>query len=217
MKRRSIETTLAMFMTVACLGVTGCTGILQPTIGESGIASADTAAAGENGTEMGPGEGGDMEGPGFGGGPGQEEEEPKPEMTGEVKTRFATSKEVSNGLGQKMTLTATIELYDAENADGYNALIDVKLGEREKFTPCTWKEENGSYTLSIDEFTDYESKEINGVLMVVGVRYEFGMDGKGTIDVPIEGSDSVLTTETMENVEDIAPETETAEETTEAM
>ena len=213
MKRRSIETTLAMFMTVACLGVTGCTGILQPTIGESGTASADTAAADENGTEMGPGEGGDMEGPGFGG-PGQEENEPKPEMAGEVKTRFTTSKEVSNGLGQKMTLTATVELYDAENADGYNALIDVKLSEREEFTPCTWKEEAGSYIISLDEFTNYESKEVDGVLTIVGVRYEFGMDGKGTIDVPIEGDDVVLTTE---NVQDVEPETEMVEETTEAM
>lgn len=227
MKRRWVEASLAVLMTAVCLNVTGCSGIIQPRIGESGIAtSAGGENAGGDGGEMAPEEGGTEKqsegGESFGGpgegfegssGAGEQETEQKPEMSGAVQAKFETSKETSNGRGGMMTLTATIELYDAENADGYNALIDIKLDEKEKYTPCTWSEENGQYTLAIDEFTIYTSKEVEGVLMIVGVRYEFGMEGKGTLDIPlVEAASEKKAEEAVTEAETEAAETKAAAE-----
>ncbi len=209
MKRRSMEVALAVLMTAACLNVVGCTGIIQPTIGESGItASNDAGNAG--GEEVPSTEDGMDESPAMTFGE-QQESEPRPDMSGEVLQRFETSKETSNSMGQMQTLNATVELYDTENADGYNALIMVSIDGTEKYTQCIWTEEEGQYVLAVDEFTNYESKEVDGVLTIVGIRYDFGMSGKGNIDVPLEGAEPAADTE------EAVPETEAVEETTEAM
>jgi|GEM_PF-3731805 len=226
------------------LVLTGCRGVIAPVIGDTGSqtasnnessnASGEVGAEGEvsgvgSGTEgaegvEGDGAGSGSEGGGFGS--GQEENEPRPEMMGNVVHNFETSAEISSSLGGMMQLNAVVSLYDEVNAEGNNALIAITLDDSEKYIACTWEiekedeseeadaqnseaesseaeagsEENPDaqsaetaaededvvYVLHIDEFTDYKTKVIDGVQTFVGIRYDFGMNGKGTIDVPMQ-------------------------------
>lgn len=119
-------------------------------------------------------------------GMGQEESEPAPEMTGNVVHKFEINKEVSTSMGALENLNAIVELYDTENVDGNTGLISITQGQSAAYTPGTWVlDEDGTYTVTIDEFTSYTSKEIEGIPTLVGIRYTFGMSGKGTVDVPL--------------------------------
>lgn len=181
-KKWFLYATLIVALAASGLTIGGCGNKSKETAEKT-----DSAEGFDADNPMGEGkkDGGDAPGPGM----GQEESEPAPEMAGNVVYKFEMSKEVSTSQGALETLNAVVELYDAENADGNTGLISITQGESAAYTPGTWNlGEDGVFTVTIDEFTSYTSKEIEGVQTLIGLRYSFGMSGKGTVDVPLTDS-----------------------------
>lgn len=202
MKRKNVQKLVGGLILITCLSCTGCTGVLQPKIGESSTGSAADLTMGEERTIETEGAEEGIEQPDifmF----AEAESEPRPEMVGNVVKKFEVLQECEDARGGIELLTATVELYDAENAEGNTALISVVLGETATYTACIWSETNGHYVLKLDEFTNYESKEIEGVTMITGIRYDFGMSGKGNIDIPEVDEKEIMTNNTVQESERI--------------
>ena len=197
---------------VLCLSLTGCSGLIPPRIGESGVAdnqaatdtqeaaapaqeegqAAEGDSAGEQGGEgegesagdQGEGESGGSEGGSEGGSGG--EPATAPEMTGNVVYRFYHEEMKSTSLGGMEQFTAEALLYDEKNADGINGVIHLTSGSSESYMTCDWTEnEDGTLSLQTDEFNIFEAKEVEGVLTIVGIRYSLGMMNSGTVDIPL--------------------------------
>lgn len=179
---------------ILCLILSGCSGIIPPTIGESGLgdiqnetpSTTPTDTPGEN---AGPGENnGSGEGPGgdeSSSGGGDSEPIVAPEMAGSVVYHFHFEEMRSSSLGAMQQFSADAKFYDATNAEGNNGLIHIQSGSSESYTSVVWsKNEDGSLSVRADEFTTYEAKEIDGILTLVGVRYSAGMSS-GTVDIPL--------------------------------
>lgn len=120
-----------------------------------------------------------------------------PTMAGNVVYQFHLSKEVSSSLGALEQFDAIVELYDAANENGNNALIGVTQGDSASYTECTWTQEDGTFKVRLDEFTVYTAKEVEGVTTIPGVRYSVGMGGSGTVDIPLVAGDGSTPLETL--------------------
>lgn len=120
-----------------------------------------------------------------------------PTMAGNVVYQFHLSKEVSSSLGALEQFDAIIELYDAANESGNNALIGITQGDSASYTECTWTLEDGTFKVRLDEFTVYSSMDLDGVTTIPGVRYSVGTSGSGTVDIPFVAGDGSTPLETL--------------------
>lgn len=173
---------------LVCMTLGGCAGMIPPTIGESVTAALEeeTAAVSTGGDASGEtSASGEMSGSASG------ESDASDEISGEVMVgnlvyHFEHTQELSSSLGGVNDFIATVDLYDEANENGKTGLISLVWGSYSSEQSCTWALENGVFTLTVDEFTSYESRDIDGVPTIVSVRYSFFM-ASGTVDIPLVG------------------------------
>lgn len=189
MKRNKLSILLLAAVLLVCFLLTGCSGLIKPTIGEMGAAADEaetvqTTAGGEASSEPAGNASGEASGETSSG-----SEEPTAEpMEGNVVYRFEHRDRVSSSLGAMNDLLIVIELYDTPNANGDTCRISTTVGSSTSSQDCTWTLEDGVFILQLDEFRTYESRDIEGVPTIVGVSYGFMMN-RGTADVPLVEGD----------------------------
>ena len=182
----SKKTMLLLVMTalIACFLLTGCAGLIKPSIGEMGAVAEETEDA-----QTGEAGGASSEPSASGGASGEASSsasaEPEIEaMAGNVVYRFEYTDKVSGSLGALSDLLIEIELYDTPNENGNTYMISVDLGGSVSTKAGTWTLEDGTFFLRIDDFRSYESRDVDGVPVVVGVEYG-SMMNRGTADIPL--------------------------------
>lgn len=189
---------LLLMALVACLLLSGCSGLIKPSIGEMNTAAleeeaaqtAETGASGEA-TAAASGEvttdaSGEATDTASGEASGEtgSAEPAGAAMEGNVVYRFEYATVMSSSLGAMQDFLAYVELYDTPNANGDTGIISISLGSNASTKTCTWTLEDGVFLLQVDEFTSYESRDLNGVPNIVGVGYAFMMNS-GTVDIPL--------------------------------
>ena len=203
---------LVLMALIACFLLTGCVGLIKPSLGEisaaveeaeaeaaqaseAGDASGESGdASGEASGESGDasGESGDASGEASGesgdasgeSGDASGEASGEVAMEGNVLYRFEYTDQVSGSLGALSDLIIEVELYDTPNANGDTYLISVDLGGSVTTQTGTWTLEDGTFYLRIDDFRSYESRTIDGVPTILGIEYG-SMMNRGMAEVPL--------------------------------
>ena len=189
MKKRNLF--LAAFLFALSFMLIACHGLIPPKMGDTAVISDDTTSEVEVGEYTGIQPGGEGEGEGEGGdaassGGGDDEEVVAPVMVGNVVYHFHHEEMKSSSLGALEQFTADADLFDEMNADGFNGAIHLTSGDSEAYQTFVWTQnEDGTLSLQTDEFNIFEAKEINGVLTILGIRYQMGMMNKGAVDIPL--------------------------------
>ena len=175
---------LVLMALIACFLLTGCAGLIKPSIGEiSAAADEETAQTGEAGNASAE-PSGSGEASGEASGETSGDASPEVVMEGNVVYRFEYTDRVSGSLGALSDLLIEIKLYDTPNANGDTYIISVDLGGSVTAKTGTWTLEDGTFFLRIDDFRSYESRDVDGVPAIVGVEYG-SMMNRGTADVPL--------------------------------
>ena len=195
---------LVLMALIACFLLTGCVGLIKPSIGEisAAVEEAEAEQAAESGDASGEagdasgeasGEAGDASGEASDEASGEASDEASGDASGEVTLegdvlyRFEYTDKVSGSLGALSDLIIEVKVYDTPDTDEDQYLITVDLGGSVSTQTGIWTMENGTLLLRINDFQSYESRIIDGVPTILGIEYG-SMMNRGMAEVPmVEG------------------------------